>query len=501
MDKSDLDRLEADLRALAEYRRYHKLEFWQPYPKQLEFFAAGKTFKERLLRAGTQFGKTVAGAAEIACHTTGLYPVWWTGRRYEHPNDWWVAGVSTEAVMGGPQTLLLGEPLSEELLGTGFIPRECIIGKPTAARGSVSGAVFGIQVRHVSGGVSNIWFKSYEQGRVKFQGKTLNGGVWWDEEPKEGGPEESLALYTEGNARWSATGGMSFMTFTPLLGRTKVVDLFLDGKYPEYRTDICMDVVDCPHMTPEVIADIKMKYPRHEWDARLHGDPKQGEGAIFLVPEENISFPYEMHIPDHWPKQWGIDIGISHPFAAVFAAFDREGRQNIQSQHKGVLYILGGFKMSDATPWQHVKIMQEMFPGPHPVAWPHDADSREKSTGEPIAKVYKALGLNMMAKHAHFAGSNSISTEAAVFEMQQRLAEGKLRVREDFGDWFSEYRSYHRKNHEIVKERDDLLSATMKIIMAKSHAQPGPVEGGMSRLTRPRSSGGISLPGFRRIGA
>ena len=34
-------------------------------------------------------------------------------------------------------------------------------------------------------------------------------------------------------------------------------------------------------------------------------------------------------------------------------------------------------------------------------------------------------------------------------------------------DWFEEYRSYHRKDGQIVKERDDIMSATRIAVMAK----------------------------------
>jgi hypothetical protein len=47
----------------------------RPYPKQREFHAAGNTARERLLIAGNQLGKTLAGGSEAAMHATGRYPV------------------------------------------------------------------------------------------------------------------------------------------------------------------------------------------------------------------------------------------------------------------------------------------------------------------------------------------------------------------------------------------------------------------------------------------
>jgi phage terminase large subunit-like protein len=74
-------------------------------------------------------------------------------------------------------------------------------------------------VRHVTGGNSTLGFKSYDQGRERWQGETLDF-VWFDEEPP-------LDVYMEGLTRTNATGGMVYMTFTPLLGMSDVVMMFL----------------------------------------------------------------------------------------------------------------------------------------------------------------------------------------------------------------------------------------------------------------------------------
>jgi hypothetical protein len=66
------------------------------YPKQLEFFAAGARFKERLLMAANRVGKSEAGAYEVTCHLTGLYPPWWTGRRFAEPVEVWASGTNSQ---------------------------------------------------------------------------------------------------------------------------------------------------------------------------------------------------------------------------------------------------------------------------------------------------------------------------------------------------------------------------------------------------------------------
>jgi phage terminase large subunit-like protein len=140
---------------------------------------------------------------------TGLYPPGWKGRTFDRATKGWVAGETSLVVRDVQQKKLCGEPGVDELFGTGMIPKDLFVDKPSLARG-VTDAYDTIQVRHVSGGVSVARFKSYEQGRQKFQGESIDWG-WCDEEP----PED---VYAEFLTRTVATGGMCFMTFTPLKG-------------------------------------------------------------------------------------------------------------------------------------------------------------------------------------------------------------------------------------------------------------------------------------------
>lgn len=187
------------------------------YRKHMQFFAAGATEWERAVIAANRIGKTWGiGAYETTCHLTGLYPAWWVGRRFDGPIDAWAAGDTAQTTRDVVQHALLGVggEDSEGEIGTGMIPGDLIIGKPTAAR-SISGAIDTARVRHSSGGVSRIGFKSYDQGRKKFQG-TAKHLVWLDEEP----PED---VYTECITRLMTLGGHLLATFTPLEGQTQVV--------------------------------------------------------------------------------------------------------------------------------------------------------------------------------------------------------------------------------------------------------------------------------------
>src|SRR5690554_808302 len=124
---------------------------------------------------------------------------------------------SYELTRDGVQRLLVGPPMTEEEWGTGYIPKDAII--DTTRRSGVSGALDTITVRHVSGGVSTLMFKAYEQGRGKWQANTVDF-VWFDEEP----PED---VYFEGITRTNATGGSIAVTFTPLKGMSAVVARYM----------------------------------------------------------------------------------------------------------------------------------------------------------------------------------------------------------------------------------------------------------------------------------
>lgn len=102
----------------ARRRTENKLAYYVPYPRQLDFHAAGATHRERLLLAGNQLGKTLAGGFEAAAHATGRYPSWWQGKRFEKPVVGWVRGVTGETVRDTVQKILVGRTCQE---GTGAI--------------------------------------------------------------------------------------------------------------------------------------------------------------------------------------------------------------------------------------------------------------------------------------------------------------------------------------------------------------------------------------------
>ncbi len=124
--------------------------------------------------------------------------------------------------------------------------------------------------------------------------------------------------------------------------------------------------------------------------------------------------------------------------------------------------------MKDGLPINHAAAMKPIGAAV-PVAWPQDGAARDRGSGEPLSKLYRDQGLRMLETHATFP-DGSISTEAGIMEMLDRMLTGRLKVAAHLSDWFDEFRLYHRKDGMIVKERDDLLSATRIAVMMKRRA-------------------------------
>lgn len=203
------------------------------YAKNMEFFRAGAQHRERLLLAANRIGKTLgAGAFEVALHLTGCYEEyapWWEGRRFDHPIKAWAAGDTSKTVRDIIQPTLLGPTrilAPADPQGTRFIEREYEHGVlpphlviHRTPKAGVPDAIESIHVRHKSGGVSVIQLKSYDQKRESFQG-TSQDLIWLDEEPP-------LDIYSECLLRTMTTDGLIMMTFTPLMGMTDLIQLFM----------------------------------------------------------------------------------------------------------------------------------------------------------------------------------------------------------------------------------------------------------------------------------
>ena len=208
--RAELEKAVEIARELKQRERFNRIDFYDPYPYQQGFHETGLEANQRLLMAANRIGKSYCGAAEMSYHLTGLYPKWWNGRRYNLPVTAWAGGVSNETTRDIVQAELLGSPDDPEAFGSGSIPRKCII--KTERKPGVPNAKSVALIRHVSGGNSSLFFKAYEMGAEKWQGRSVDC-VWLDEEP-------GREIYSQAVTRTLDRKGMVYMTFTPESGMT-----------------------------------------------------------------------------------------------------------------------------------------------------------------------------------------------------------------------------------------------------------------------------------------
>lgn len=419
----------------------------------------------------------MTAAHEVAMHLTGLYPDWWPGRTYDRPTTGWVVTPSSEKLKDPIQIALFGTPdpnMKGEMFGTGAIPKESILDISTR-QSNVKGVAELIQVRHKSGGISTLGTKTFEQGREKVQGASLDF-VWPDEEV----PQD---IYGELVARVQDRDGMVMCTFTPLMGITGVVQTFLENedRNPR-RTYVNMTLHDCVggvwpddgskfagkewkgHYTAERVEQIISDYPAHERKTRALGIPLMGEGLVFPVDPDDITVS-PIEIPRHWARICGLDFGIDHPTAAVWLAYDRDA---------DTVYLYSDYRKADALVSTHAAAITQKDPQKQiPVAWPHDGLKRDHKSGERIADAYKRLGVNMMRDSARYKDDTGGAqpVEPILMDILERMQTGRFKVFSTCKYFLEEIRTYHRKNNQIVDSKDDTIAAVRMAMMMIRYAR------------------------------
>jgi phage terminase large subunit-like protein len=437
--------IEAEL----QYRAQHKIEDLYPdagplrrelYVKHLEFFRAGAAHAERCFMAANRVGKTEGvGAYEATAHLTGRYPAWWEGRRFNRPVSAWVAGKDGKTVRDILQRALLG-PAPQ--FGTGMIPADAIIG--TTPKPGVPEAVESVYVKHISGGRSELTFKSYEAGQESFYG-TRKDFVWLDEECE-------LKIYTECLLRTLAVvlgepNGLMLLTYTPLWGMTDLAKEYLQAPEGSPKRLITATWDNAPHLSKETRAELYKSIPPHEREARTEGRPMLGSGAIYPIPEADFVVD-DFEVPDHFPRGYGMDVGW-HKTAAIWGAWDRES---------DIAYLTSHHYRGQAEPIIHVEGIRargDWIPGFIDPA----ANGRSQIDGSQLLQIYRRLGLNLQpADNAR---------EAGIYEVWMRLSTGRLKVFRSCMHWLDEFRIFARdENGKIINEQKfHLMAATRYLFM------------------------------------
>ena len=415
------------------YIKNNKLEFYKPHKKQVEFHTIGKSVKERIFMAGNRCGKTYCGSMEMAMHLTGIYPKSWKGKRFMSPIDAWAASVSIEATRDILQSSYLG---SDD--AAGCIPKSCI--HHITYRRGVSGAIDTIYVKHTSGGISTLGFKSYDQGREKFQG-TSKDLIHLDEEP-------DIGIYEECLLRTLDTGGLIMLTMTPLKGLSDICQHFMQDLTNPNKQIVQASWDDANHLSENEKSLLRKSLRPHEIEAREKGIPSLGSGKIYPVKESDITVePFT--IPDSFKRCFGLDFGWSNPTAVVWAAIDPQ---------TNIIYIYDCYAASEKSPSEHsvdMKSRGDYIPG---VCDPAGSMSLQNN-GLCLIDLYAKSGLYLTK------ADNSV--EAGIMQCYELMQEGKIKVFSNLEPFFREFRLYRRNEKgQIVKKDDHLMDAFRYLIVS-----------------------------------
>lgn len=429
--------------ALEDFQRTNKILRMYPdegefkrslYPKHLDFFNAHA--RQVLFTAGNRCGKTIAGSYQTALHLTGDYPDWWQGRRFESATQVCCAGDTNESTRDIIQKELFGEVEGVKngkrwVSGTGMIPLDRI--EEIFWKSGVQNMIDYALIRHADGGLSRVVLKTYAQGRKLFQG-TAYHVVWFDEEP----PAD---VYIEAITRTATTGGMAYLTFTPLQGVSDTIQLFLpEGHVTEYndgvRAVVNMTWDDAPHLDEKTKEELVASFPPHLRDARTKGLPSLGSGAVFPISEENIlvdDFP----LPIYWPRAYGMDVGWNWN-AAVFGAWDTDTE---------TMYIYSEIKMGHVEPETFAAAIKARAGDWMNGAIDPASQGSNQFDGRKLMDEYRGLGLKLTP------ANNAV--EAQLFAMYQAMLQGRFKVFRSCTSWLKEFRLYQRDDKGRIKKEND----------------------------------------------
>lgn len=203
-----------------------------------------------------------------------------------------------------------------------------------------------------------------------------------------------------------------------------------------------------------------------------------GSGAVFPIDEKLITCD-PVPIPNHWPQIVGLDFGWDHPTAAARLAWDRDA---------DCVYVTHTYRKRKEIPVVHAAAVRG-WGAWIPVAWPHDGLQTDKGSGHQLADQYRDAGLAMLHEPAcHDEGGNGV--EAGIMDILERMRTDRFKVFRGNNEWFEEFRTYHRKDGKIVKEVDDLMSATRYgVMMLRFASTQHPVTPPPSRYGKARKSG------------
>lgn len=203
---------------------------------------------------------------------------------------------------------------------------------------------------------------------------------------------------------------------------------------------------DVPHLDETTKRELMSTIEPHLRDARMHGTPSLGAGAIYPVSLEDVCCDPFL-IPPYWKRCYGLDVGWNRT-AAIWVAQDPSDEK---------FFVFSEHYMGHSIPLVHASAIKArgawMMGAIDPAA-----NGRSQGEGRSLIAQYTAAGLYLTpADNAVDAGTNAIL---------QLLSTGRLRIFRHLLNLLAEYRIYRRdENGKIVKRDDHALDAMRYAIM------------------------------------
>jgi phage terminase large subunit-like protein len=289
-------------RELERRKKANPLSFSERHFKQSAFYKAQQPI--RALFWGNRVGKTEIGAMEVARYLLGEHEY----RDIVPPVEAWSICPSFDSQAETTQPKLLK-----------YIPEDQIADTSTIRKGIYS------MIKLKNGSMVN--FKSYEQGREKFQGagKRL---IWFDEEP----PHD---IYEECIVRQEAGEPLDIiLTMTPIKGMTWVYDeLYLStdtGLY--YVSTAGWD--DNPFLTEEQKDIMSRGLTREALQVRREGKFTKRVGLVCNWWDRMIHLRDYKELNPQWTYYEMLDGGYSDPAAWLLIGVD----------HDDSVHVVDGFR-------------------------------------------------------------------------------------------------------------------------------------------------------------
>jgi phage terminase large subunit-like protein len=465
LDSEQLKKMKDARDVIAKDMQYNTLKWFRPFKYQSEFFETGSRFTRRGMIAANRAGKTVASTYEAAYHLTGRYPKNWKGKVWDKPIIAMCSGESWEQVAKTLQSKLLGcDDIKQSYkLGTGSIPLECIDDKSYRTDGA---NVLSIEVWHISGGKSKLYFSNYTQQVRHLQGFELDLVVL-DEQP----PDE---IFSELVVRTAQRNGQVLCSFTPLKGMSGLVRKFWDKIEGYTHVRVTWDDIPFENewnekfFSQEERDQLSRDFMPWERDCRMKGIPLVGKGVVFPL----LSWPtykaidVDLKSNEKMERLISFDLGIKND-PTVISFFFRDPVEEVIYLHRQIKVAQG------ETPDEYVHYLMDKDTKGVPIALPHDATQagRYTLTEQSVREVFEDnYGLNCISgailNPVNDQGKVTNHKSYGINIMRLGMERGTFKINESCVDFLDESRNYAIDEAGRFSDPDDHIDSARIGILA-----------------------------------